>query len=161
MTTVLLYLVVAAVIGGLVFVVAMVFFGRGEQLPALAARTSPAQLPARDIRGADVNAVKFSLALRGYRMSDVDWTLERLASELDRTRARLAELEGTADPAVPREPVPAGQVSLTKSDHVDDSLWAPSTEPSSAPPFLTAGQPLRADEPESGSPAAGAGPADR
>ncbi|RIJ70255.1 DivIVA domain-containing protein [Nakamurella silvestris] len=122
MTTVLLYLVFAAIIGGIVFVVAMVFFGRGEQLPALAARTSPAQLPAKDIRGSDVQAVRFSLALRGYRMSDVDWTLERLAGELERTRERVAELER----ALGIEPAfgsPAGSVSLTKDRAEDEDLW--------------------------------------
>ena len=99
-----MYLVIAAVIGAVVFVVAMLLFGRGEQLPPLAARTSPAQLPARGVSGDDVRAVKFSLAARGYRMSDVDWTLERLAVELDQARQRIAELEG------PVSDVPADEV---------------------------------------------------
>lgn len=94
MTTVLQYLIIAILIAAVLFVLAMLVFGRGEQLPPLAARTSPAQLPASDIVGEDVRKVRFSLAVRGYRMSDVDWTLERLAGELDRTRQRLAELEG-------------------------------------------------------------------
>ncbi len=94
MTTVLQYLVIAAVIALVLFGLALLLFGRGEQMPPLAARTSPASLPSQGIQGDDVRLVKFSLAVRGYRMSDVDWTLDRLAEELDRTKIRLAELEG-------------------------------------------------------------------
>lgn len=119
-----MYLVVAALIGGVVFVIAMLFFGRGEQLPALAARTSPAQLPARDVKGEDVQAIRFSLALRGYRMSDVDWTLERLAVELERSRQRIYELEnggGTDD-------------YRTFADRADLPL-GPTTDPIGVPPI--------------------------
>jgi DivIVA domain-containing protein len=95
-TTVLQYLVIAAVIGLLLFGLALLLFGRGERLAALPARTSPAQLPERGIEGADVRRVRFALAVRGYRMSDVDWTLDRLADELDRTREQLSTVSGAA-----------------------------------------------------------------
>lgn len=98
-TTVLQYLVIAAVIALVLFGLALLLFGRGEQMPPLAARTSPASLPAQGIKGDDVRLVKFSLAVRGYRMSDVDWTLDRLAEELDRTKIRLAELESGSSPS--------------------------------------------------------------
>lgn len=94
MTTVLQYLVIAAVIGLVLFGIALVLFGRGERLSALPARTSPARLPEQGIQGADVRRVRFALAVRGYRMSDVDWTLDRLADELDRTRQQLALVTG-------------------------------------------------------------------
>lgn len=69
---------------------------------AVGSPTSPASLPSQGIQGDDVRLVKFSLAVRGYRMSDVDWTLDRLAEELDRTKIRLAELEGgSATVAIP------------------------------------------------------------
>lgn len=96
MTTVLQYLVIAAVIGLALFGLALLLFGRGEQMAALPARTSPARLPEDGITGTDVRKVRFALALRGYRMSDVDWTLDRLADELDRTRARLLAATGPA-----------------------------------------------------------------
>ena len=44
--------------------------------------------------GADVGTVKFAMALRGYRMSDVDWALERMGGEIDRLRAEIAALSG-------------------------------------------------------------------
>ncbi|AZI58134.1 DivIVA domain-containing protein [Nakamurella antarctica] len=90
MTTVLQYLVIAVVVGLALFGIAVLIFGRGEQMAALPARTSPAQLPSTGTTGKDVRAVRFAMALRGYRMSDVDWTLDRLSEELDRTHAELA-----------------------------------------------------------------------
>lgn len=94
--TVVEYLVIAAVIGALVFGIAVVVFGRGEQMAALPARTSPSELPAAGIRGNHIREVRFGLALRGYRMSDVDWTLERLADEIDSLHARLDEATAAA-----------------------------------------------------------------
>jgi len=95
-TTVLQYLVIAAVIGGVIFAIAVFVFGRGEQLAPLPPRTSPTELPDDGLTGQDVRSVRFAMALRGYRMSDVDWALERLATELDGLRAQLAER--AADP---------------------------------------------------------------
>lgn len=92
MTTVLQYVVIAAVIGLVLFAISLFVFGRGEQLAPLPARTSPAVLPEQDLTGGDVRKVRFALAIRGYRMSDVDWTLDRIADELDRTRAELTAL---------------------------------------------------------------------
>jgi DivIVA domain-containing protein len=98
--TVLEYLVIAAAIGLVVFVLAVFVFGRGEQMAPLSPRISPSELPDGAIAGEDVRQIRFSLALRGYRMSDVDWTLDRLSDELDRLHRRVAELGG--------EPVPSG-----------------------------------------------------
>ena len=106
MTTVLFYLVIAAVIGLVVFFLAVFVFGRGEQMAPLDPRTSPAELPDHDITSDDVGKIRFALALRGYRMSDVDWTLERLGEQIDlmrrenvQLRDRLAEpqAESTVD----------------------------------------------------------------
>lgn len=96
-TTVLFYLVVAAVIGLVVFFAAVFVFGRGEQMAALDPRTSPAELPEEGITSDDVRKIRFALALRGYRMSDVDWTLERLGEQIDQLRQENVLLRG--DPA--------------------------------------------------------------
>jgi DivIVA domain-containing protein len=71
-------------------------FGRGEQLAPLSPRVSPTELPDSEMTADDVRKVRFAMALRGYRMSDVDWALERMAAELDRLRGQLAELSGVA-----------------------------------------------------------------
>jgi DivIVA domain-containing protein len=93
MGTVLSYLIVAAVVAAVVFLIASLVFGRGEELAALPPDATPTGLPEGPIAGDDVRAVRFSLVLRGYRMSEVDWTLHRAAAELDALRARVAELE--------------------------------------------------------------------
>lgn len=100
MITVVEYLIIAVVVGAVVFGIAAVLFGRGEQMAPLAARTSPAELPASDVRGDHVRGLRFGLALRGYRMSDVDWALDRLADEIDTLRERLGDTDGTPDDAV-------------------------------------------------------------
>jgi DivIVA domain-containing protein len=95
--TVLEYLVIAAAIGLVVFFLAAWVFGRGEQLAPLPARTSPAELPDGTATGEDVRNVRFAVGVRGYRMGDVDWTLDRLADELDRLRDQVRELGGDPD----------------------------------------------------------------
>jgi len=125
-TTVLQYLVIAAVIGLVVFGIAVFVFGRGEQLAPLSPRVSPTELPDTEMTADDVRKVRFAMALRGYRMSDVDWALERMAGELDRLRAQVAELRGDASEQIPgsesaQRPVPyemlAGVSGSRNRDH--------------------------------------------
>lgn len=49
--------------------------------------------PDRPIAREDVEALRFPLALRGYRMADVDDALGRMGAELAERDARIAELE--------------------------------------------------------------------
>ncbi|GAA2971662.1 DivIVA domain-containing protein [Actinokineospora diospyrosa] len=99
MTTVLIYLVVMALVAAVVFLLASVVFGRGEELPALPPGASPTRLPAADVTGDDVRSLRFQLVLRGYRMTEVDWVLQRLGGEIDQLRAKVAELEKADDPS--------------------------------------------------------------
>lgn len=96
MTLVLLYLVVLVLVGIVLFAVGSVLFGRGEVLPPLPTATTATVLPASGVTGADVEAVKFSQALRGYKTSEVDWVLDRLAQELDMLRGEHAAVRGAA-----------------------------------------------------------------
>ncbi|GDY29979.1 DivIVA domain-containing protein [Gandjariella thermophila] len=93
MTTVLIYLVVMVLVAGVVFLLVSAVFGRGEEMAPLPPGASPTRLPASDIRPEHVRGLKFQIALRGYRMSEVDWALERLAGEVGALRSRVAELE--------------------------------------------------------------------
>lgn len=53
----------------------------------------------------DVDRVRFSLGLRGYRMDQVDEVLDRLRDELAAKDARITELEsGVAAPASEHKP---------------------------------------------------------
>jgi DivIVA domain-containing protein len=92
-TTALIYLVVMLLVAAVVFLLAAVVFGRGEELAPQPPGSSPTRLPVRDITGEDVQAVRFQLVLRGYKMSEVDWVTRRLGDEIDTLRARVTELE--------------------------------------------------------------------
>lgn len=93
MTTALIYLVVMVLVAAVVFLLASVVFGRGEELPPLPPGASPTRLPATGITPADLDEVRFQLVLRGYKMSEVDWALQRAGLEIGELRARVAELE--------------------------------------------------------------------
>jgi DivIVA domain-containing protein len=82
-------LLVAAV----VFLLAAVVFGRGEELAPLPPGSSPTRLPAQDVTGEDVREVRYQVVLRGYKMSEVDWVMGRLGTEIDELRARVHQLE--------------------------------------------------------------------
>ncbi len=80
--------------------VAVVAAGRGGPL-APAGDDDPATgLPEEGaLDAADLRRVRFPLALRGYRMADVDALLDRLARERDADPADAADPADTADPA--------------------------------------------------------------
>jgi DivIVA domain-containing protein len=92
---VLLYLVVLVLVAIVLFGAASLLFGRGEQLPPLPRGTTATVLPAYGVTGADVDAVKFTQVLRGYKTSEVDWVLDRLARELEALRGQLAAVHAS------------------------------------------------------------------
>ena len=76
--------------------VAMVASGRGGSMaPAYDDRPDLALPEGRPLAAEDLRTVRFSLALRGYRMSDVDAVLARLATELEERE----DSSGEAGPA--------------------------------------------------------------
>ena len=81
-----------------VLFLAAVVATRDDELLADAPPDAPdLGLPAGPVHADDVRRVRFGLALRGYRMSEVDEVLERLAAELAERDARLAELASARD----------------------------------------------------------------
>ena len=96
MALVLLYLVVLVLVAIVLFGAASLLFGRGEQLPPLPRGTTATVLPAYGLTGADVDAVKFTQVLRGYKTSEVDWVLDRLARELEALRGQLAAVHASS-----------------------------------------------------------------
>ncbi|KUI30749.1 DivIVA domain-containing protein [Mycobacterium sp. GA-2829] len=95
MTLILLYLVVLVLVAVVLFGVGSVLFGRGESLPPLPRGTTATVLPASGVTGADVEALKFTQTLRGYKPSEVDWALDRLGAEIDALRGELAAVRAT------------------------------------------------------------------
>jgi len=93
-----LLLLVAVVV---VFAIAAVAAGRGDAMAdAVPDRPELALPEGRALTRGDLDALRFSVGFRGYRMDEVDEVLDRVAAELeDRDRrlgesaARIAELE--------------------------------------------------------------------
>jgi DivIVA domain-containing protein len=72
--------ILAVVVIGAVAVVAA---GRGGTMAETFDDRPDARVPAdRPLTASDLRAVRFSTALRGYRMSEVDALLDRLAAEM-------------------------------------------------------------------------------
>ncbi len=64
--------------------VAVVAAGRGEPLGPAYDDRPDVRLPAQGpVTGEHLRAIRFNTALRGYRASEVDALLERLAAQLD------------------------------------------------------------------------------
>lgn len=106
------FLVIALAVVVAAVTLAVVGGGEGTgPLPEVAPERLHDPLPPdRPLDRADVDRLRFPLAARGYRMSDVDDALNRLAAELAERDARIGELESAL--AVARTPEP--HVSMEK-----------------------------------------------
>jgi len=72
--------------------VAMVASGRGGSMPPAYDDRPDLDLPeGRPVGADDLRRVRFPLALRGYRMSEVDALLARLATEMEERQGREPE----------------------------------------------------------------------
>ncbi len=113
MGSALVYVVVVGLVAGAVYLVAALVFGRGEELAPMPPSATPTRLPARDLTGGDVRDLRFQQTVRGYKCSEVDWALERLAAEVDALRSRLEVVTAahpddvTRQSAPPAPPAPA------------------------------------------------------
>jgi len=75
------------------FVAAAVAAGRGDRLAPAPPDGAEPVLPADRVAAANIEGLRFAVAVRGYRMDQVDAVLTRLAVELDRRDAELALLQ--------------------------------------------------------------------
>lgn len=97
MASALIYLVVVLAVAAVIYLLAAVVFGRGEELATLPPGATPTRLPPSDVEGSDVRALRFQQTFRGYKANEVDWALDRLAGEVDELRGRVATLERQLD----------------------------------------------------------------
>lgn len=110
MFAVLGFVIGLVVISGALFLVGTFVFGRGEALPPPPRESTPVVLPGdRPADAADIEALRFSVVLRGYRMLEVDWVLDQLSDALRGKDEQIAALtnqltrQPAAEPLVPVE----------------------------------------------------------
>jgi DivIVA domain-containing protein len=129
MGSALVYVLVVGVVAAVVYFATALLAGRGEELEPMPPGATPTRLPARDLTAADVRGLRFQQTFRGYRMSEVDWALDRLAAEVDALRARLAVHEGLAPPLADEDPEPLTDVVAPEPDPTptDPTAGVPST----------------------------------
>jgi DivIVA domain-containing protein len=91
--TVLGYIIALLVVGGLLFLAASYAFGRGEEMSPVLPEGTPVELPDdRLADGDDLRALRLTVAVRGYRMDEVDWLLDRLSEQVDTRDREIARL---------------------------------------------------------------------
>jgi DivIVA domain-containing protein len=79
--------------------IAAVAAGRGAPLADVYDDRPDVRVPAdAPLAGDDLRRVRFSLAFRGYRMSEVDALLDRVATELEARQANERGPEGEPSP---------------------------------------------------------------
>ncbi|MEU5277228.1 DivIVA domain-containing protein [Streptomyces asoensis] len=90
-----LFLVIALAVVVAAVTLAVVGGGEGTgPLPEAAPERLHDPLPPdRPVDRSDIDHLRFPLAVRGYRMADVDDALNRVAAELAERDARIADLE--------------------------------------------------------------------
>jgi DivIVA domain-containing protein len=119
----LLFVIGVLVVGGLLFLGASALLGRGETQPPAELDRSPVELPDdRPVTSDDVRALRMSVVLRGYRMTEVDWLLDQFALILDERDARIAALTARLHPAG------ADREKAGESPADDDSAGPPDDE---------------------------------
>ncbi|MCZ2810308.1 DivIVA domain-containing protein [Modestobacter sp. VKM Ac-2979] len=125
----LVFVISLLLVGGLLFLGASLLLGRGETQPPAEPERSPVQLPeGRAVVADDVRALRISVAVRGYRMTEVDWLLDQLASVLDDRDAEIAalraQLPGVQRPVDQRDTDPGGLPVLEDGPGSDEERRA-------------------------------------
>jgi DivIVA domain-containing protein len=127
-------LTVLAILGVLVvlFGAAVLATREGEVLRDAPPDAADLVLPAGSLRAEDVRQVRFGLAFRGYRMSEVDALLDRVATQLGEEPAEelvvQAPDEDDAEKSVP-QPVVAAPAPANPPE-----VFVPSEPPLESPP---------------------------
>jgi DivIVA domain-containing protein len=132
-------LTVLSILGVLavLFVAAAVATREGPVLADAPVDAADVQLPDGPLQPEDLRAVRFALAVRGYRMDEVDRVIERAATELATRDERIAALERT----------PADASTSATTVAVDSPLASVVLKPAPATPPAGADEPSAAEPP--------------
>jgi DivIVA domain-containing protein len=150
--TVLGYIIALLVVGGLLFLAASYTFGRGEEMAPVLPEGTPVELPDdRLADGDDLRALRLSVAVRGYRMDEVDWLLDRLSEQVDTRDREIARLRSVLhvqpvedEPELLTHPFPP--VVDTSAAQPEDGEFA-GHRPRAVPEELTGDTGARPDRP--------------
>jgi DivIVA domain-containing protein len=116
------FVVGVLVVGGLLFLGASWLLGRGETQPPAELDRSPVELPNdRPVTADDVRALQISVAVRGYRMTEVDWLLDQFARTLEDRDAEIAALREQAHPHPAGTGAPKDSQTPTTPDGAGDN----------------------------------------
>jgi DivIVA domain-containing protein len=131
-----LVLVVATlVVGGLLFLGGSMLLGRGETQPPAELDRSPVELPDdRQVTADDVRGLQMSVALRGYRMTEVDWLLDQFAQTLDERDEEIARLRARLSAATRPSPQPRPPEHENGHEQSDDDGGGDPAEAAQATP---------------------------
>ena len=123
------------VVGVLVVIaIALLAVGRLGELPPPSHDREPLDLPNAPVGAVDVDAVRFAVGLRGYRMDEVDEVLNRVSVDLTARDERIDQLElallshGMALPSAPA-PVEAPEPPEIPENDPSDSDEDPDGTP--------------------------------
>lgn len=145
---------VLALLGVLGVLFAAAVLSTREQ--GLLADTSPddpdVPLPKDPLTPDDVGRLRFSMAARGYRMSEVDLALERLAKELADRDKRIGLLEAATRGKSKPEPVAPVREATPQDLPVPEERVAPAVVVAPAPVEPALEQPLAPVEPAEAAP---------
>ncbi len=120
------FVVGVLVVGALLFLGASLLLGRGETHPPAEPDRSPVVLPAdRPVTADDVRALQFTVSVRGYRMTEVDWLIDQFALVLEERDAEIAALRAQ----LPVHPAPAA-ASKDEQDPAPDDAGSTTDEES-------------------------------
>ena len=142
MRSVLLVFTILAVLGILVGAAFLATY-EGDVLRDPYPDDRDAELPPGAVQPEDIAELRFDLALRGYRMAEVDRVLHRLSDELAARDTRIAELEQ----ALVDAPLASAPVDTTPAPVEQTSEVAPVDVPP-APPVASAPVDTPPAEPE-------------
>ncbi len=134
MLTLALYGLLAIVLIGALYLIAVRLLPAGEQI-APPVRDEPIwELPSeRAMLAADVADVRLPVALRGYRFAETDLLLDRLVEELQARDEEIARLRGVPSTTRTGQPDPApgamlGPPPVTRPDS-ESEAGAPTDKP--------------------------------
>lgn len=144
MGTVLGYVIALLVVGGLLFLAASFAFGRGEEMAPVLPQGTPVELPDdRLADGDDLRALRLSVAVRGYRMDEVDWLLDRLSQQVDTRDREIARLRSVlhvepvelpdGEPELLTHPRPPGRETPAPDESFDQEAASGATRVEAGP----------------------------